>query len=257
MEPKSILPEIWNVPKIFRRRLGATVGRQRVMESEGHLLLVLHAPPSPDDDERHGRFYWRQPDGTWSTSEDGNGLTALNRNLTEYEDLMEQHDREVESASNAESYFEVLEALAPRHRAARNMHQVLQEARKLVPEDRDVLNFRDRAYNVERTAELLHAEAQHALDFAVAKRAEEQALASHQMTVAAHRLNMLAALFFPIATLSAIFGMNLKHGMEDLPGPLPFLLLVGLGMAIGVVTMILTSSPVNNRKPNGSAKNSA
>jgi hypothetical protein len=34
------------------------------------------------------------------------------------------------------------------------------------------------------------------------------------MAVASHRLNLLAATFFPIATISAIFSMHLSHGLD-------------------------------------------
>jgi len=54
------------VPDVFRRRLGEQSGRQRAMQHDGHLLLVLHAPPSPDSAERHGHVFWRDADGKWT-----------------------------------------------------------------------------------------------------------------------------------------------------------------------------------------------
>jgi len=54
------------------------------------------------------------------------------------------------------------------------------------------------------------------------------------MSVSAHRLNLLAAFFFPIATLSTIFGMNLTSGLERAAAPIPFFLLVGAGLAFGL-----------------------
>jgi len=41
----SILPTSWDIPQSIRRRLGNRVGRQRSMSADGHLLLVMHAPP--------------------------------------------------------------------------------------------------------------------------------------------------------------------------------------------------------------------
>ena len=61
---------------------------------------------------------------------------------------------------------------------------------------------------------LLYNEARNSLDFSIARRGEEQARSSHRMAVSAHRLNLLAAFFFPIATLTALFGVNLRHGLE-------------------------------------------
>ena len=62
----SLLPAAWAVPDVFRRRLGDQAGRQRAMHEEGHLLLVLHAPPSPDSPHREGRFFWRDHAGQWT-----------------------------------------------------------------------------------------------------------------------------------------------------------------------------------------------
>ena len=69
MAEKSVLPPLWKVPQEFRNRLGEQAGRQRVMFCDGHLLLVLHRPPKEDEVQRKGRFFWRSPDGTWTSSE--------------------------------------------------------------------------------------------------------------------------------------------------------------------------------------------
>ena len=238
--PQS-LPEVWQVPQAFRDRLGEQVGRQRAMFADDHLLIILHEPPTPDDDERRGRFFWRQPDGTWSADGKGIGSTALQKFLDEFHELLEKLEEQDEASSNAKEYFAVLYALAPLHRAARNMHQALQEAREMVPDAKELINLRDRAYQIERMAELLYADAKNSLDFIIAQRTEEQAESSYQMAVASHRLNVLAAFFFPLATLSAIFGVNMIHGWEAvepkvsfLPG-MPFLMMLGVGLIIGFV----------------------
>jgi hypothetical protein len=235
MPHRSILPAVWDIPQVFRDRLGARAGRQRAMIHDGHVLLVLHRPPKPDEDEREGRFFWRKPDGSWMSSESGGGLASLAAHLQEYADMIERYDQQEERASTAHDYFAVIQAVTPLHRAARNLHQVLQDARKAVPEDRDLIDFRDRGYDLERNAEILYSDTQNGLEYALAKRAEEQAAAAHQMAVASHRLNVLAAFFFPIATLSAIFGVNLQHGWEREPGPLPFLALLAAGLVCGFV----------------------
>ena len=38
----TLLPAPWQVPSVFRERMGTQVGRQRSMVADGHLLLVLH-----------------------------------------------------------------------------------------------------------------------------------------------------------------------------------------------------------------------
>jgi len=233
MTKKSVLPPLWEVPQEFRNRLGDQAGRQRAMFHEGHLLLVLHRPPKEDEAERQGRFFWRSPDGTWTASELRGGPIALQMHLEEYEDSIGQYDRREEEAGGVEDRFKVLAALGPLHRAARHLHQTLQEAREMCPEDRHLIVFRDRAYAIERAAELLYQEVKNSLDLAVAKRAEEQAANGYRMATSDHRLNLLAAFFFPFATLSALFGVHLDHGLEHVSAPLPFLGVLCVGLVLG------------------------
>jgi hypothetical protein len=233
--PTTIIPATWQIPDTIRNRLGSQVGRQRAMFHEGHLLLVLHAPPKSQDAQRQGRFFWRNPQGEWASKDLGVGIRALARHIEEYEEIIARLDREEEHATTADKYFQVLESLAPVYRAARNMHHVLQEARKLCPADPDIINMRDRAYVIERNAELLYGETKNALDFAVVKRAEEQAQSTRHMAIASHRLNMLVAFFFPIATLTAVFGVNLEHGFEHEHAPYLFLGTIAVGLVLGLM----------------------
>jgi Mg2+ and Co2+ transporter CorA len=53
---------------------------------------------------------------------------------------------------------------------------------------------------------------------------------------------MLAACFFPVATLAAIFGVNLHHGMEgweEQYAPFPMLAILGGGFLLGIILMLL------------------
>lgn len=259
MQKKSLIPATWTVPEIFRERLGRRIGRQRMMTADGHLLLALHAPPLPDEESRDGCLFWRDPSGEWRSSEHGAGPNALSKHLTSFEDAVDKLDQlETKSEGDAlasarkhrydggdfvgraDDYFVLLESLLPLHRTTTHLHQVLQEARKAIPEDRDLINFRDLAYELERQAQLLYTSAKNALDFDIARRTEQHAKASHKMATSAHRLNVLAGFFFPIATLSAVFGVNVVHGFEKTPGPGPFLTLVAAGLVAGFcLTMFL------------------
>ena len=231
---KSVLPATWEVPAEFRSRLGEKAGRQRAMLAEGHLLLVLHAPPKKDEPDRKGRLFWRKPDGTWLSNELGGGSAALGKHLNEYAEIIDKMDRQEDVAWSVDEYYQILDAMGPVQRSARNLHATLQEARKLLSADRDLINFRDRAYDIERTAELLYSDVRNALEFAVAKKSEEQAANAHQMAVQSHRLNLLVAFFFPLATLVAIFGSELKHGLDHyLPEPFFFYTVVGVGLVLG------------------------
>ncbi|MEE8452843.1 MAG: hypothetical protein V3R99_13040, partial [Thermoguttaceae bacterium] len=104
-------------------------------------------------------------------------------------------------------------------------------------------NARDRAYDIARTAELLYSEAKNSLEFEIARRTEQQAASARQMSVSAHRLNLLAAFFFPIATITAIFGVNLQHGFETQSAPLPFVVVLGAGLLLGVVLKSFVTRP--------------
>lgn len=241
--PTSLLPASWELPAAIRERLGDDVGRQRAMVADGHLLLVLHAPPQPDQDERQGRFYWRKPDGTWTPKGMTHGQLALGELLTEYERAIDDIDHAEDVASAAAEYFAILTAINPLVRSTRNLHDALQEARQAVPKDRQLIVLRDRAYNLSRRAELLYNDAKAALDFAIAKRGEEQAAASERMAVASHRLNLLVAFFFPLATLCAIFGMELRHGLEQFEPPGPVIAIIGAGLLLGLVLMMFMTRP--------------
>ena len=74
------------------------------------------------------------------------------------------------------------------------------------------------------------------------------------MAVSSHRLNLLAAIFFPIAALSSIFGMNVSHGLEAYPGPWLFWGTLGVGFVSGLLlTLLIARRP--SPPPDSSASN--
>ena len=77
---------------------------------------------------------------------------------------------------------------------------------------------------------------------AVVKRAEEQAAASDRMALASHRLNIMAALFFPLATLSGVFGTTLTENWTWSLAAGPFLLFVAVGLLAGILLAYFVSS---------------
>ncbi|MDA9777207.1 hypothetical protein N9D38_02105 [Rubripirellula sp.] len=231
--PNRLLPATWDVPKTFRDRLGKAVGRQRMMFSDGHLLLVLHAPPERDQEERIGRFFWRKPDGTWSSNNLGSGLGSLLKHLEEYDRYLDRLEEQEQQASRARDFFEINDHLAPLLRASSNLHAVLHDARKHCPDIRELIDARDRAYGIERAAELLAVGCKNGLDYQMARQAEEQSEAGHRMAVASHRLNRIVAFFLPLATLSGLFGVNLRSGLEDVPAPYAFLGVTMIALLIG------------------------
>ena len=245
---KNVLPPAWKTPDVFRARLGEAAGKQRAMESAGHLLLVLHEPPSWGESERRGRYFWREPDGSWKSNSLGAGIQALKKHVGEYAERLEALDDELQQAQASDDYFRVLQALAPLCHASRNMHAALQQAREMASADRELIALRDKAGEIERGAELLQSDAKHGLDFLIARKTEEQARRGYEMAVSAHRLNLLAAIFFPIATLSAVFGMNLEHGLpQQSTGAFWGVLVVGLASGM-FLTVVITSRPAAGKK---------
>ena len=164
---------------------------------------------------------------------------------------MTQHKRD---------YFELLDRLAPVARATRNLYGVLQQARETVADDRELIVVRDQGSDLTRRTELLNEDARNGLEFAIAWQAEQQAEISHRMSVAAHRLNLLVAFFFPIATLMAIFGTNLHHGLEpwdQANGPLPLLALIAAGLFCGVILTGFVTRPTRRPQRNPQSNSSS
>ena len=68
MPDATLVPVDWQIPEEFRRRLGTTVGRQRAMQAEGQLLLVLHSVPEASEDTRRGVLFHRDAGSQWKAS---------------------------------------------------------------------------------------------------------------------------------------------------------------------------------------------
>ena len=219
--PHPLLPAGWNVPERFKERLGTIAGKQRAMAAEGHLLLILNELPDPESHQRSPRLFWRAPDGNWKSSTGGTGSRAY-RSLANVRGEDRPARSAEEDARRAADYFELLQQIVPLHRTTRNLHITLQQAREAFPKDHELILFRDQAGELEREIELLHADVENGLNFTVAHQAEEQSRRANEMSVSAHRLNVLAAIFFPIGTVAAIFGMNLVHGYEEWCAPWTF-----------------------------------
>ena len=222
------------------------------MSADGHLLIVLHEPPLADASQRSGRLFWRDRTGNWRSSSHGAGVQALMKHLAEFGERVERLEKDFENADTADEYYALLRNVAPLHRSARNLHATLQQARESIPEDTDLINARDQSGEIERALELLHGDATHGLNFTIARHAEDQAEATHQMSVAGYRLNLLAAAFFPLATVASIFGMNLAHGFEGPKYSGLFWLLLVFGLFSGVaLALVIAKKPV---RPPGARK---
>ena len=248
MNSCPLIPADWDLPAVLRIRLGHGPGRQRVLEAEEHLLILLHELPKAHQPERVGRLFWRTPDGDWRSSAPGAGPNGIEEHLSSYKKAIDRLSVEVEDARTSEDCFHLLGRLSPLARSTRNMYATLQEARKLRKDDVPLIDWRDTAYDLSRQVELLQSDAKTALDYEVARQAERQAQASHQMATSAHRLNVLAAFFFPLATLSAVLGANMQHIMPDGLSPRWALAdVLGIGLVLGSGLTYLVTLPA--RRP--------
>ena len=212
------LPKAWAVPESIRGRLGHEAGPQRSIFEEGHLLIILHHIPKPNQSERIPAFFWRNPEAEWrSTEGKGMGPVALQNFLDAWEERVHALEGEEQKALTASEYHQLLEALGPILRATRGLHRALQQAREMVKDDRELINFRDAAAGLERSAELLLQDAQFGLDFIAARQSEHQAVIAQRMATTGHRLNIIAALFLPVTALASILSMQVSSGLANTP----------------------------------------
>jgi hypothetical protein len=217
-----IIPPTWNLPEALRARLGqSTFGRQRALIEDGHLLLVLHQPPGPDDAKREGLLFWRPPGGDWQFSRGGPGPGGLKRHLQTYAEIEAKLAADYERAETTSALFALIEQLTPLVRSARNQHAALQAAREAFKGDTLLIGLRDQAYELERNFDLLLEDARNALSYRTARDGEEQAHLGREALRASHRLNVVVALTLPLTAITSVFGMNVAHGLA-LPGPLLF-----------------------------------
>ncbi len=246
-----IIPPTWTLPDSIRTRLGpSTYGRQRAIIEEGHLLLVLHKPPGPDDRAREGLLFWRNPAGDWQFNRGGPGTGGLKRHVQSYAEIEAGLTAKYEQAADITALFDLMETLVPLTRAARNLHLALQTAREAIKSDPFIIEMRDQAYEVERNLDLLYEDVRNAIHQRAARKAEEQSRLSEQALHASHRLNILAAWFLPLTALASIFSMNFAHGLnERSPAWFWLVFIIGLGLGFAMKGWVVGKPPATNPPP--------
>lgn len=240
----NYIPKTWDLPEAITKRLGEKVGKQRLMNESGHLLLLLHQVPRVEDDEvRTAVVFWRNPAGDWKGSPLGGGLGGLEAHLESYRSAIHALDEAVESAKTARQYFDVMRVVHPLQRSTRNLLEVIQATREALPEESRIINIRDQAVDAERAIELVAADAKSGMDFTIAEAASDQAASADEANREARRLNRLAAFFLPLATLVSLFGMNPPESAYQEPG---FWIVLATGLALGLIVFSVVS--LKNRK---------
>ncbi len=212
MEAASYIPAQWHLPSAIRRRLGATIGRQRLIDVEGHLLLLLHEPPKAEDAEtRSPVVFWCDAEGQWLSTPHEGGLLELERHINRYRRAIHGLDRELNEAHSARQFFDVIRHTHPLQRATLSLLHVMQAARESRPEITRLISMRDQAADLERGIALVAANARVSMDYSLAESAAQQLKSANLATLEAKRLNRLVAFFLPIGTLVSVFGMNNPH----------------------------------------------
>lgn len=241
-----IIPHNWEIPESIKQRVGVhTYGRQRAIIEEGHLLLILHKKPEPEQDEREGALFWRTPDGDWRTSLGGKSARALKDFIEEYIREHEQLEKEYDAAHSAKDFFSLMDSVIPLKRASAHLSQAIQSAREQLKGYTDIIEMRDLAYEVERRFDILWQDARNAVDFRIAQESEEQADLSKEALAASHKLNLLAAIFFPLTAVASIFGMNIRSGLEELDY-FVFWLVFAIGVVAGVFLKNWVVKPIQS-----------
>jgi Mg2+ and Co2+ transporter CorA len=224
----------WQLAEGVKARLSdSSYGRQRAIFDSGQLLLVLHEPPKHDEKERVVTVFLRESDGNWSHNGQKKGESMLRRLLESYRKKLDEYETLYDKAKTADELFAVIEDLNPSVRAVKNLDMAMQSAREAVPDDKLVLEMRDEASDAFRNYELLSEETRLALDYRIAKNAEAQISESRKMGKAQHKLNLMAAITFPMMALSSLFGMNLLSGLEGIKGGL-FWVVMTFGFICGI-----------------------
>lgn len=237
MSKAPLIPAIWQLPDNIVGRLGSAAGRQRLIAEGDSLLIVAHEPPLADEESRRGVLFWLDGRGEWRASNGEPGAVAISNLLDRYSHKLDEFDAVESKATRADDYLHLLDGLAPLVRASRNFSEVMDEVRRARPDNRKLIDQRDRAYEISRRSDLMYNDAKNALDVSVVRRAEEQATAAHRMATSSHRLNMLAAAFFPIATLGSVLGTTLTDEWSWARSALPFILYLMVGTLAGIALM--------------------
>lgn len=233
----------WQLPREIDVRLGeSTWGRQRAIYEADHLLIVLHSPPELETHERAPEVFLRNPDGSFSHNGMPGGEIKLKKLLGRYRELLDQYDDDHDAAASTADLFRILEHAGPLNRATSHLADALQAAREYVKSDAFLIAMRDEAYEVSRGFELLLQDVKLEVDYRMARSAEEHAVNAERMAAAQHKLNVLAAVTFPLMAVATLFGMNLIHGLEGTPA-LFWLVSLAAGGLGGITVLWVTNRP--------------
>jgi len=211
MNEKLKLPGHFELERDLREQLSSRPGHQRCVVGNAELLLVLHEVPAAGVPEREALFFWRKYDGTW-VQKCGSGLDDVGALLDRYALAIDANEEILEKTDSAEELFGILRHAGPLSRSSRNMVNALEQTLAQEPDDTQVRSYRDRSKEIERAAELLHADARETMLFWQAESSEQHTKSAERLGNIVFKLNLLTGFFLPLVALAGLFGMNV-----DLP----------------------------------------
>jgi Mg2+ and Co2+ transporter CorA len=209
MEEKLILPEHYELEREILEQLSDRPGHQRCVVGHDELLLVLHEVPKARVPEREALFFWRRMDGRW-IQPGGPGLDEVGELFERYANVIDANEELLEKSESAQDLFRILRQAGPLTRSLRNGVVALDQALVQEYEDKEVRNYRDRAKELERAAELLQVEVRETMLFWQAEAAEEHAKSSDRLGNILFKLNLVTGFFLPLVALGGLFGMNVN-----------------------------------------------
>lgn len=249
-------PKIWDLPFDIRRQLSGRGGRQRAIAADNHLMIVLYQVPETKSDRGETVYFWRNHEHVWHYSERGGGFSSLEKVIEDYANRIAELEESLSEAKDSRARFQLLDEVTPVLRSVRNLADALHKALELSdqqalaatvnkarrddePQPSQLQNVCDHANEISRAAEILKSDIESAIQFAQARQQELQSHYVCQQSKAAHRLNILAATFLPVATISSVFGMNLASGLENMTALfwIVFLASIGIGAWVGYSVM--------------------
>lgn len=210
-DEKINMPTHYALERDLLEQLSGRPGHQRCVVGRDELLLILHEVPKAGVPERDAVFFWRSRDGRWFQP-DGEGLKGLGDLLDRYAKAIDENEEILEKTDEAEDLFRVLKHAGPLTRSSRNMVVALEQVLAQEPDDRLIRTYRDRSREIERAAELLHADGRETLLFWQAEAAEEHTKSAARFGNILFKLNLVTGFFLPLVAFGGLFGMNV-----DLP----------------------------------------
>jgi len=232
------LPSFFEPEDEVLDQLSNRPGTQRCVVGRDELLLIVHDVPKPGSPDREPLIFWRRQDEIWIDYGGAKGLRKLSDLLDRYTKMLADQQDVIDEADTAAEIFALARASSPLARASRNLGIAIDQTLANDEDNRELRSIRDRAKEIERTADQLNQDARLTLEFWKAERGEEQQEAAEKLNKIAFRLNLLAGFFLPLVAFGGLFGMNVN--LPDFVDGWFWVIFFG-GLTIGGVLVYLVS----------------